>query len=65
MCGIFAIYSEKNTNDNLVELINGMINLQHRGKDGYGFSMYGCDNVISTTKNEGEIDINLKNIKKM
>ena len=64
MCGIFAIYSEKNTNDNLVELINGMINLQHRGKDGYGFSMYGCDNVISTTKNEGEIDINLKNIEK-
>lgn len=62
MCGIFAIYSEKNTNKNLIELINGMINLQHRGKDGYGFSLYSNGNVISTTKNEGEIDKNLKNI---
>lgn len=38
MCGIFGIYSENYTQDNLKMLIDGLKLLQHRGKDGYGFA---------------------------
>jgi len=38
MCGIFGIYSENYTQDNLTMLINCLKLLQHRGKDGYGFA---------------------------
>jgi len=38
MCGIFGIYSENYTQDNLTMLVNCLKLLQHRGKDGYGFA---------------------------
>jgi len=38
MCGIFGIYSENYTPDNLTTLVNCLKLLQHRGKDGYGFA---------------------------
>ena len=38
MCGIFGIYSENYTQNNLTMLVNCLKLLQHRGKDGYGFA---------------------------
>lgn len=38
MCGIYGIYNIKNKKDILNELIDGLKNIQHRGKDSYGYS---------------------------
>lgn len=55
MCGIFGVFSNENNTSNLVELLNGMKMLQHRGKDGYGISGLTYNRNIYTIKNEGEI----------
>ena len=55
MCGIFALFSNYYTENNLKKLFNCMKLLQHRGKDGYGI-VYLLDNIsLVTTKDEGEI----------
>ena len=39
MCGIFALYNT-NPRRNIMELLNGLYNLRHRGKDGFGILLY-------------------------
>ena len=57
-CGIFAIFTnprknflDDNRNDDLKKLIyNGMVNIQHRGQDGYGYIIINSsdkDNIYS------------------
>ena len=61
MCGIFAIYSQKYTNNNIKNLLFAMKKLQHRGKDGYGLSINDRNNILTTIKKRGEIYNNFKN----
>ncbi len=53
MCGIFALYNT-NPRRNIMELLNGMYNLRHRGKDGYGILLY--NEKFIEYKNCGEIN---------
>tara|TARA_B100001029_G_C15052295_1_gene451699 strand:- start:491 stop:1825 length:1335 start_codon:yes stop_codon:yes gene_type:complete len=61
MCGIFAIYSQKYTKNNIKDLLFAMKKLQHRGKDGYGLSINDNNNILTTIKKKGEIHTILKN----
>ena len=54
MCGIFAIYNDNYSINNMKDLIYYMKRLQHRGKDGYGM-VYLEDKSLVTIKNNGEI----------
>ena len=54
MCGIFAIYNNNYSINNIKDLIYYLKRLQHRGKDGYGM-VYLEDNSLVTIKNNGEI----------
>ena len=54
MCGIFAIYNNNYSINNLKDLIYYLKRLQHRGKDGYGM-VYLEDKSLVTIKNNGEI----------
>ena len=50
MCGIYAIYSKNDNNNNIVELKDGMKKLQHRGKDSYGISMQIENNILNDNR---------------
>lgn len=53
MCGIFALFNH-NPRRNIMELLNGLYNLRHRGKDGFGILLYN-DKFIEY-KNSSEIN---------
>ena len=58
MCGIYGIYNLKKKKDILNELIDGLKELQHRGKDSYGYSYTNERDIlkINTVKNIGLVE---------
>ena len=54
MCGIFGIYSENYTQDNITTLFKCLKLLQHRGKDGFGFAYLASD--LNCIKTKGQIE---------
>ena len=65
MCGIFAIYSNNYSSNNILELINGLKLLEHRGLDGYGISGILNDNIETTRKKDKISNINIEDFKKI
>jgi len=59
MCGIFAIYNNNYSINNMKDMVYHLKRLQHRGKDGYGM-VYLEDNSLVTIKNNGEIQKNIR-----
>tara|TARA_Y100000590_G_scaffold15425_1_gene18533 strand:+ start:2444 stop:3841 length:1398 start_codon:yes stop_codon:yes gene_type:complete len=62
MCGVIGIYNKNNNNNNhnnhnnlLKQLINGIINLKHRGRNGYGITVKN-DETYLTYKNTNNIN---------
>ena len=55
MCGIFAVYSRKKSNDVINNVINNLKLLQHRGKDGCGISYINNKNQLTLYKVLGKV----------
>ena len=56
MCGIFGIYSENYTQDNVDTLFNCLKLLQHRGKDGHGIAYLTVKKSFLCMKKKGLLE---------
>ena len=55
MCGIVAIYSNNQTNENYINIKNLLLKLQHRGKDGCGIGYY-INKEMRINKGKGKVN---------
>ena len=66
MCGIIGIYNYESNEDIIYETYMNLKNLQHRGRDSYGFLFYSLENpiLIKDIKKIQNPNIKLKNVNK-